>query len=121
MCKETIKDLCAQALAIFAVLLRVPGCYLSHNCVLKRKNGRILPHGGILLANVPVSGPDTSWLCLTIPRDYNQEKKEWGWTKDPPPSRAGSGSSDPAKKLRKKVGQVTCCRLAVICVALLLL
>ena len=43
--------------------------------------------------------PAGCWGC----RDWDAEKKEWGWARPPPISQKSGGDPDTPKKLRKKV------------------
>lgn len=41
--------------------------------------------------------------CISHHRDWNADKKEWGWARPPPVSQKSGGEPDTPKKLRKKV------------------
>lgn len=49
--------------------------------------------------------PDT--VCMCKHRDYDAEKKQWGWARPAPVSQKQGGEPDTPKKLRKKVPALT--------------
>lgn len=46
-------------------------------------------------------------ICLSCGccsyRDYSEDKGEWGWAREAPPSQKAPGGGDAVKKLKKKV------------------
>lgn len=93
-------------------------CYCPHQtltvCFLPNFCTPVAIAGCLFVSRLLRQDPERNWLLKKRPgtssdpqtlycRDWNAEKKEWGWARAPPVSQKSGGEPDTPKKLRKKV------------------